>query len=219
LRKREDLLVRLASEMRLENFRFEIFGLGWERIAVRLRASGADVVHHPPSNNYEVDHAQILESLRRADYYFYPGLDEGSMGLMDALAAGVPTISTPQGFHLDIPSGLTHAFVDFPEMFAIFQRLARERQERIEGVGQFSWDEYARRHAIVWHAVLGRGQVDFGTLLDPTSPPAASRLQPSRADLALRWSRLFVDEGKRFGKYLWRSVKRQTQPSDARPRR
>jgi hypothetical protein len=216
LRKREDFLLRLAHSMRLDNFRFDILGFGWEAIANELRAAGAEVRHYPPTEDYRVDYEHVLECLSAADYYFYPGLDEGSMGLMDALAAGVSTISTPQGFHLDIPSGLTHAFMDFAEMSAIFQQLARERQDRIDTIAAFSWEEYARRHSILWRGVLESGNTDFGTLLDPTAAPAESRKPPSRAQRAGLWTHLITDEAKRIGKYLWKSMRGQTQPSESR---
>ena len=214
LRKREDLIVKLAHSMRLHNFRFEILGLGWEWVVGELRAAGAHVNHYPPSGDYIADYERILDRLRVADFYFYPGLDEGSMGLMDALAMGVPTISTPQGFHLDIPGGLTHAFWDFPQMLAIFEGLARERQDRVDSMARFSWEEYARRHAVIWRALLNGGDVDFGAMLD--TPSHAVPKPPSRSDLARRWAQMFIEEGGRFGSYMWRSVKRQTQPSDAR---
>jgi len=176
------------------------------------------VNHYPPTGDYLADYDLILDRLRAADYYFYPGLDEGSMGLLDALALGVPTISTPQGFHLDIPGGLTYGFWDFPEMLGIFQRIAKERQDRIGVTNRFSWDEYARRHSVIWRAVLTEGDVDFGTLLNPTGVPASSRRAPSRTALALRWSEMLIGEARRVGSFLWKSVRRETQPSDARPR-
>ena len=40
--------------------------------------------------------------------YLFWGFDEGSMGFLDALSAGVETIVTPQGYHLDIPNGITY---------------------------------------------------------------------------------------------------------------
>ena len=43
------------------------------------------------------------------------------MGFLDACAAGVKTIVTPQGYHLDAMRGITHGFKELPELVAIFR--------------------------------------------------------------------------------------------------
>ena len=211
MRKREDLLIRLARSMSLENFQFDILGLGWEEVAAALQRAGAVVNYFPPSSDYVADHDLILDRFRGADYFFYPGLDEGSMGLLDALALGLPTISTPQGFHLDIPGGLTHPFWDFPELLAIFERLGAERRNRIDVARRFGWDEYARRHAIIWRAVLERRDTtDLGTLLDAERSDAHPP-PPSRSLLMRRWAQMYFDEGKRITSYLWKITTRSSR--------
>lgn len=104
-RKREDLLVYLTEHMNLGYFTFRIMGKGWERVIPKLEGAGARVEYFPGTEDFQNDYQQILKEISRFDYYLYMGLDEGSMGFLDALAAGVPTIVTPQGFHLDIPHG------------------------------------------------------------------------------------------------------------------
>src|SRR5262249_28681416 len=90
------------------------------------------------------------------DYYFYPGLDEGSLGTLDALAAGVKTIVTKQGFHLDIPNGITHGFWDYDELKQIFVEILRERRERIEIAQALTWARYAKRHLNIWLSLIER---------------------------------------------------------------
>jgi hypothetical protein len=95
----------------------------------------------------------------------YMGFDEGSMGLLDALAAGIPTIVTPQGFHLDIEHGITHSFSNAAELSAILQSLSRTRQARIAGVSHLTWKTCARQHALVWRAILSNRQSEVSALL------------------------------------------------------
>ena len=90
------------------------------------------------------------------------------MGFLDALAAGVPTIVTPQGFHLDVPGGITHPFMGIGELVAVFKSIARELDRRTESVKDLTWAEYARRHETIWQAVL-------------TGRPVASALDVERA--------------------------------------
>jgi hypothetical protein len=155
--KREHILIQMARAIRLDTFHFEIVGPGWEQVIPYFEAAGATVSYSP--GLYKKDNAKhlhlIMEKLKCFDYYLYMGWDEGSMGILDALAAGIPTIVTPQGFHLDINGGITHPFSSTSELCAIFKRLADERQSRADCVARLTWNEYARQHALAWHALLG----------------------------------------------------------------
>lgn len=165
--KREDVLIRMAQTIRLDAFHFEIVGPNWENVIPYFQAAGATVDYSPGmylgSNDNHLE--LVLERLNRFDYYLYMGWDEGSMGFLDALAAGIPTIVTPQGFHLDINNGITHSFTDTPDICAIFKKLAHERQSRIDSVSGLTWNEYARQHAMVWHALAAGRQEGLGALL------------------------------------------------------
>src|SRR5205809_215009 len=91
-RKRESFLVRLASERDLSPFHFEIAGSGWADVVARLRAAGASVHWNEGSDDYRADYDAMLEAMRTCDYYLYLGMDEGSLGTLDALALGLKTI-------------------------------------------------------------------------------------------------------------------------------
>jgi hypothetical protein len=152
-RKREGMLVELSRAMRLDRFHFEIIGDGWEPIISHLREAGASVRHFAGTDDYQRDYALTLERIPTFDYYLYTGLDEGSMGFLDALSAGVATIVTPQGFHLDVPGGITHPFTDVDELIAVFQHLAAEVDRRAASVAALTWARYAREHAVIWRAI------------------------------------------------------------------
>lgn len=153
-RKREWVLVELARAMRLDRFHFEIIGDGWEPIIAELESAGATVQPTLGTGDYARDYALTLQRIATFDYYLYTGLDEGSMGFLDALAAGVPTIVTPQGFHLDVPGGITHAFTEPSELVAVFAAIAAEPDRRAASVAGLSWARYAEHHARLWRALL-----------------------------------------------------------------
>jgi hypothetical protein len=157
-RKREALLLKLAKECDLSPFHFEIAGLGWDEVVPRLEQGGASVRWRAGSDDYQSDHRDIIASMRGCDFYLYLGMDEGSLGTLDALALGLKTIVTPQGFHLDIPGGISEPVVSYEDVQAVFDRLAKERNARIASVSGWSWDQYARDHVLVWEALL-RGQL------------------------------------------------------------
>lgn len=153
-RKREAMLIALASHMRLDRFRFEIFGSGWDEVIPRLEAAGAEVRYWPGTSDFRADYLKMVQHIPGFDYYLYLGRDEGSLGTLDALAAGVKTIVTPQGFHVDLPGGITHPVWSQEDLEKVFATLDRELALRTAAVEALSWRTYAQAHTIVWRAIL-----------------------------------------------------------------
>jgi hypothetical protein len=153
-RKREAMLLALAQNMRLDAFRFEIFGVGWEAVIPMLEEAGAEVAYWPGTDDFRFDYKEMMEHVPHFDYYLYLGRDEGSLGTLDALAAGVRTIVTPQGFHVDLPGGITHAIWSQEDLETLFRRLGQDVQKRTDAVGSATWQAYAKAHTIIWHAIL-----------------------------------------------------------------
>jgi hypothetical protein len=151
--KRENMLVELSRRISPGDFEFRIMGQGWNSIVRQLRDSGfhVDYIDHFDRDRYKV----LVPHL---DYYLYFGEDEGSMGFVDALAAGIPTIVTPQGYHLDAPGGITHAFSTIDQLVDIFRAIPEQRNARIRAVESWTWREYARKHLSLWRWVLARNQ-------------------------------------------------------------
>lgn len=147
--KREYLLGELAQRIAADDFEFHFMGAGWDVVMKELRNRGVDVRYH---GDFESEAYRRLFS--QLDYYLYPGQDEGSTGLLDALEAGVPTIATPQGFHLDLPNGVTHAFHDLDELVSVFQKLSEDRQQLRRSAGGVNWSSYAHRHLALWRHLL-----------------------------------------------------------------
>jgi len=148
--KREKMLVDIAKRISPGDFKFKIMGAGWEPIIDHLGRLGFEVEYYN-NFNYGV-YTQLVPSL---DYYLYLGQDEGSMGFIDALAAGVPTIVTPQGFHKDAENGITYPFNTIPELEKVFKSLLEERNARIHAVSTWTWRHYAIKHIKVWQGLLG----------------------------------------------------------------
>jgi len=148
-RKREGLLVKLAERIDPAVFSFHIMGEGWNAIVATLRNLGFQVDYHPEFNR-DV-YCGLIASL---DYFLYLGQDEGSMGFIDAITAAVPTIVTPQGFHMDAPEGLIHPFNTEGELLDVFDSIASQRKKLTESVTDWTWKEYARKHSDLWNFLL-----------------------------------------------------------------
>jgi hypothetical protein len=153
-RKREKFLLRLASDMRLDAFRFEIFGRGWDGVVSKLRSAGAQVEVDAGTEDWQGDYVRLQAAIPSFDYYLYMGMDEGSLGTLDAASAGVKTIVTAQGFHMSMPSGIDHPFISYEEMRAIFFGIDAQLKERTDAYAQWSWTNYASEHAEIWDTML-----------------------------------------------------------------
>ena len=97
---------------------------------------------------YKEIYKKLMPSL---DYWLYYGFDEGAMGFLDALAAGVKTIATPQGYHLDAKGGLTHPCSTIEDFIRVLKRIQEEKKEIADTVKDWTWQNYARKHLEIWH--------------------------------------------------------------------
>lgn len=152
--KRESLLVELSDHISPDDFKFHIIGSGWEQVLDVLEGKGFSVEYHP-----EFDYQEYVKIVPKFDYYLYMGEDEGSMGFIDALAAGVKTIVTPQGFHLDAPSGITYEFTTSKDLIKVFDQISSERAKLFNAISTWTWRDYAIKHYEIWkYMISGKDQ-------------------------------------------------------------
>ncbi|MGH9441844.1 MAG: hypothetical protein ACRD16_06175 [Thermoanaerobaculia bacterium] len=135
--KRERMFPDLVKTLKRDDWTFRIMGSGWNDIVAPLVAEGLSVEYF---DHFEAErHREILET---ADYALYFGMDEGSMGLLDAVNAGVEVIGTPQGFHQEM--GLDYSFTTQEELNEIFRKLNQNRVEK------WTWETYGKEHLELW---------------------------------------------------------------------
>jgi hypothetical protein len=181
-RKRELLLQQVARRMDLSPFEFRIFGLGWEPTIDALKAAGAKVAYFSGTDDFRRDYATLMESVPSFDHYLYLGLDEGSLGILDALAAGISTIVTPQGFHIDLPQGITHPVLTADDVERVLQQLASPSLARRAAVANLTWATYAQRHLSLWRTILDNQvlpalpQINVGCVNEYTAAQESMRL-------------------------------------------
>lgn len=149
-RKRDSFILDVCDQIDKDYFRFRIMGANWERIIESMRMKGFEVDYYP-----QFDKEVYKELISSLDYYIYQGFDEGSMGILDALSAGVKTIVSPQGFHLDIKGGITYACRTISDYVEVLKSIEEERKRLVNSVAELSWKHYAEKHAEVWNYILG----------------------------------------------------------------
>jgi hypothetical protein len=149
-RKREVFLEKLAKKLDARYFKFKIMGENWTRQVEVLRKHEFEVEYFE-----HFDYNEYLRFIPSLDYYLYMGMDEGQIGFIDALSAGVKTIVTKQGFHLDANEGITHSFTSYEELETIFLNLQEEKENLVQAVATWNWNDYAKKHIEIWNFLLG----------------------------------------------------------------
>lgn len=150
-RKREIFFNQFANDLDPRFFEFKFMGAGWERQVEALRSKGFSVVYY---NKFIRD--EYYKMIQSLDYYLYTGTDEGQMGFVDAAAAGVPSIVTPQGYHLDAPDALTYPFWTYEDLLAILLELQSKRQKMIDSVSTWTWMDYTKKHVEIWQYLIDK---------------------------------------------------------------
>lgn len=149
-RKKVDILIDLCRELDPAYFSFKIMGAGWDSIVASIKDMKFHVDYYREFN-YE-EYTKLIPSL---DYYLFWGFDEGSMGFLDALRAGIGTIVTPQGFHLDVKDGITYpcrTVTDFKKTLLLLQE---KRKKIVTSVDTWTWGNFVDKHLEVWNYLLG----------------------------------------------------------------
>lgn len=154
-RKRDEFLVDIAKRIDREYFKIVIMGAGWEKIIEELKTVGIETEYYP-----EFEYDTYVKLVPTFDFFLYFGNDEGNMGYLDALAAGVETIVTPQGFHLDARGGLSYPCEDIHDYVRTFEEIAERKKRLVRSVEDWTWENFARKHVEVWNYILKRKSLD-----------------------------------------------------------
>lgn len=150
-RKRNEMLVDIAKGLDKDYFRFIIMGSGWDEMVAEMEKCGIEVEYY---NDFIYDkYVQIVPTF---DFFLYFGWDEGNMGYLDALAAGVETVVTPQGVHLDAKGGLTYPCETVDDFIRAFEKAADKKRALVNSVESWTWENFAKKHIEVWEYLLDR---------------------------------------------------------------
>jgi hypothetical protein len=148
-RKKEDTLITICKNISNQDFAFKIMGSGWTEIINEMRKMGFEVDYFEEFN-YNI----YVDLIRNLDYYLYFSFDEGSMGFVDAVAAGVKTIVSPQGYHLDAPNAITHAVNNETDVISVLNDISKQRALYTSSVADWTWKQYAEKHLELWTELL-----------------------------------------------------------------
>lgn len=149
-RKRDNLILEVCRQLEPQFFKLKIMGSGWEEIVRQIRQLGFEAEYYA-----EFDRKIYKELMPSLDYWLYYGFDEGAMGYLDALAAGVKTICTPQGYHLDTRCGLTYPCSTIEDFVRVLRQIQEEKRAIIDSVKDWTWENFAKKHLEIWQYLTG----------------------------------------------------------------
>ena len=151
LRKRATALLDVLKGINVHYFKFFIMGAGWQEIVSEMIKMGFEVEYY---EDFIYDTYNIM--MQKIDYFMYMGFDEGTMGYLDALAAGAGTIVTPQGYHLDVDCGIDYPCCTVKQFREAFLDLQHKREVRVKAVEDWTWQNYTLKHLEIWNYLLKR---------------------------------------------------------------
>ena len=149
LRKRATALLDVLEGIDSRYFRLFIMGEGWDRIVESLNKQGFEVEYY---DNFDYD--TYTQKMQEIDYFLYMGFDEGTMGFLDAMAAGAGTIVTPQGYHLDTNCPIDYSCKNVSDFHNALLDLQEKRKKRIDAVKNWTWNNYTKKHLTIWKYIL-----------------------------------------------------------------
>ena len=155
-RKRDNILEDICKEIDPSIFKIAIMGRGWDKIVENVTKMGFEVEYYN-----EFDKEIYNELMPRIDYYCYFGFDEGSMGYLDAVAAGIGTIVTPQGYHKETECEITYPVVTLTDILNALHTIESERKKHIRFVNEWTWENYTKKHIEIWKYMLGIEKLDI----------------------------------------------------------
>ncbi len=148
-RKKEGMLLELSKNIDPQEFSFKIMGEGWDAIVEAMRCRGFSIAYYRA-----FDYATYADMISSLDYYLYFSEDEGSMGFIDALSAGVPTIVTPQGYHLDVKDGIAYPIHSVEDIVQVLDGIAGKKRQLVNTVAELTWKNYTLQHVRLWKDLL-----------------------------------------------------------------
>ena len=154
-RKRDSMVVDICKRINPDFFKFVIMGADWEDIISQIKELGFEVDYYPG-----FDKQKYNELMVNLDYYCYFGFDEGSMGYLDAVAAGIGTIVTPQGYHLDTECEITYPVTTIDEIVDALEDIENKRKKNLRFIETWTWSNYAAKHLEIWKYMLGTDKLE-----------------------------------------------------------
>jgi len=148
--KGHDFMLKLPEIMDLKNFSFIFVGKGWDDVAQFYGKMGIVTALYT-EENYDA-YPQVYKLI---DYLLIPSkLEGGPMCLLEALAMGIPIISSKVGMVEDFDVEYTFEPGNHLELAEILMKIEKERLDRRKKVEALTWENHVKELIKVFEKVL-----------------------------------------------------------------
>lgn len=150
-RKGEDRLLEIAHKLSPSGYRFQFMGERWEQVVAELRQRGFSV-----EVAERCSEAEQPEIYRRMDCLLVCSRKEGGpLPVIEALASGVPVVSSDVGFVPELQEALPFAVKMYSQVddavsalgcaWTMKELMYRQQSEVQQKVAVYAWDSWAKR--------------------------------------------------------------------------
>ena len=136
-----EFMLRIAETRIAKSFKFMFVGKDWDGVVEKLRSNGVDVDYHQDES-----YKKYPQHYNTMDYLFIPSLWEGGpMAVIEALATGVPVISSNVGWvGTDFVPDYIYEPNNFDQLERILTKIIEPLKSRRKQVENLSYHDYAR---------------------------------------------------------------------------
>lgn len=155
-RRQEWELIEAARRGAFEGYELHVIGEGWDYVLHALENYGVKSIHYIASGDYQADYALNRAVVPELDYILHTD-KATSIGVLDALACGVPVICQRTGFAVDFATepGAAYWYDGVNELEGILRSLRAARWRIGERVRGRSWQDYVYEVEKLTHRLAG----------------------------------------------------------------
>ncbi len=160
-KRREWLLYEMASRGALAGFEVLVIGTSWNHVLAELTKAGVKTGHYEVDDDYQKAYEAHKKIIPMFDYLLHLGIDT-SLGVLDALACGVPVICPATCYALELINPDDHRsrlFTNADDLENILRSIMHEHIARGARPRARTWEHYGAELADLYRR-LRYGQGD-----------------------------------------------------------
>jgi len=170
-RRREWDIIEMARRKALDYVQLHVIGAGWEPVIKELEGYGVDGICYPGTGDYEADYQINHDIVPTLDYLWHPGRDT-TLGVLDALACGVPIICPPTSFAVEfaVAPGSAYWYQNAEQL----EEILRHVRHKYDLANADRWMIGERAHRRTWGTYVDELMALLGGKLETDSVPSGN---------------------------------------------
>jgi hypothetical protein len=135
-RKRQDLLIKLSTDLNSNIFQFVFSNHHWDAVVKEMQKNNADCI--VVSNKF----------WKTIDYWLSTAeIEGGPMDVINAFYAGIPVISRSIGYFDDMKTKEDYVFNDYVDLLYHLKQIENNKLDKLSNTSDYTWDNFRDWHA------------------------------------------------------------------------